>query len=179
MAVLYRETEESPRPPLPVVMWRNVFALVDQGSASAADYPILERMVCEQGKRHPEGLGCLVIIPPLANPPPENVRRAIRDVLTNLAPQLRGLCWLVEGTGFRAAAVRATLVGLRVFNRQPYPTCVASDMTESLQWLLACLSKGSPTKNEVRIAFEAIQRAISGQHAGPGSGSGPVMTSHP
>jgi hypothetical protein len=166
MAVSNTATDESSRPPLPVVMWRNIFALVDQGSATASDYPVLERMVREQGKQHPGGLGCLVIIPPLASPPPEDVRRAIREVLANLAPQLRCLCWLVEGTGFRAAAVRATLVGLRVFSRQPYATCVASDMTESLQWLLSGLSKGAPSQGEVRLAHEAIRRGIGVMQAG-------------
>jgi hypothetical protein len=171
MAVSYTETGDSSRPPLPVVMWRNVFALVDKGNATASDYPILERMVREQGKRHPEGLGCLVIIPAVANPPPEDVRRAIRDVLANLAPQLRCLCWLVEGTGFRAAAVRATLVGLRVFTRQPYTTRVASDMTESLQWVLAQLSRAAPTQTEVRIALESIQHGIGGLQTGVATGA--------
>jgi hypothetical protein len=166
MAVPYMEKDDSSRPPLPVVMWRNIFALVDQGSGSASDYPVLEGMVREQGKRHPGGLGCLVIIPSLANPPPEDVRRAIREVLANLSPQLRCLCWLVEGTGFRAAAVRATLVGLRVFSRQPYVTSVASDMTESLQWLLAHLSKGAPTTGEVRMAYEAIRRGVGDLQTG-------------
>jgi len=166
MASTYAEEDESSRPPLPVVMWRNIFALVDKGNATVSDYPILERMVLEQGKRYPSGLGCLVIIPALANPPPEDVRRAIREVLANLAPQLRCLCWLVEGTGFRAAAVRATLVGLRVFSRQPYATRVASDMTEALRWVLSHLAKGAPAQTDIRSAIDAIQRGVGDLHVG-------------
>src|SRR5688572_16343891 len=72
---------DSARPPLPVVLWADIFALVDQGNALAGDYPVLERMVLEQGTKHPGGLGGLVIIPSAASPPPEEVRRAIREVI--------------------------------------------------------------------------------------------------
>jgi len=149
---------KSPRPPMPVVLWNDIFVLVDQGNAVAGDYPNLQRMVLEQGKKHPGGLGGLVIIPAAASPPPEEVRRAIRDVLNDVTPQLRCLCWLVEGAGFRAAAVRAALIGLGVFSRRRYATHVAIDMTDAVGWILKNLEQYESRGSDLEIALEAIQR---------------------
>jgi len=150
---------DSPHPPLPVILWADIFALVDQGNARPGDYPVLERLVLEQGKKHPGGLGGLVIIPSEANPPPEEVRRAISEVLMNVGPQLCCLCWLVEGAGFRAATVRAALIGLRVFSRRSYPTRVAGDMTEAIGWILKNLEHGKSRDSDLATAMDAIQRA--------------------
>jgi len=155
------------RAPAPVVMWRDVFALVDQGKTEVSDYPILERMVLEQAARYSGGLGCLVIIPSTASPPSEEVRRAINETLTRLAPKLRCLSWLVEGSGFRAATVRAALSGLRMLNRPPYPTLIASDMTEAVGWILPHLSDGKSREAEVPTAVEAILRARSSARPAP------------
>jgi hypothetical protein len=157
---------DAPRVPMPVVLWNDIFVLVDQGNAVASDYPNLQRLVLEQGKKHPGGLGGLVIIPAAASPPPEEVRRAIRDVLTQVTPQLRCLCWLVEGTGFRAAAVRAALIGLGVFSRHRYATHVAIDMTDAVGWILKKLEQYEPRQSDLDIALEAIQRGRRTASAG-------------
>ncbi|HKU38510.1 MAG TPA: hypothetical protein VJR89_10195 [Polyangiales bacterium] len=152
--------------PVPVVMWRDVFALVDQGQTKAEDYPILEALVRDQAERHPGGLACLVIIPPTASPPPDDVRRAISDVLSRLAPKLRCLSWLVEGSGFRAAAVRATLAGLRMWSRPPYPTLVASDLGEALRWMLPHLENGPARLSQIPEAVESITHGRRSIHPG-------------
>ncbi|HMJ51191.1 MAG TPA: hypothetical protein VK540_03925 [Polyangiaceae bacterium] len=166
------EGGDAPRPRLPAFLWADIFVLVDHGHAAADDYPILERMVLEQGEKHPGGLGGLVIIPSGASPPPEEVRRAIREVITNVSTRLRCLCWLVEGAGFRAAAVRATLIGLRVFGRQSYATHVASDITEAVGWILRNLEDGMSREQDLGIALDAIQRA---RESMPAAGSSPRL----
>jgi hypothetical protein len=143
---------------MPVVLWSDIFVVVDQGNAVAGDYPELQRLVLAEGRKHPGGLGGLVIIPAAATPPPEEVRRAIRDLLTNITPQLRCLCWLVEGAGFRAAAVRAALIGLGVFSRHSYPTHVASDMTAAVGWILKNLEHDHSRQSDLQTALDAIQR---------------------
>jgi hypothetical protein len=144
--------------PVPVVMWKDIFALVDQGRTEVADYPILERMVCEQAVKHPVGLACLVIIPSTATPPSDEVRRAINDVLTRLGPKLRCLCWLVEGSGFRAATVRAALAGLRILSRPPYPTLVSGDLRTALRWVMPHLQDGTARLDDIPSAMDAINQ---------------------
>jgi hypothetical protein len=151
-----RFSPHAPAAPVPVVLWRDIFALVDRGRTSVSDYPALEAMVRKQAEQYPRGLGCLVIIPANADPPPDDVRRAINDVLTRLAPSLLCLCWLVEGRGFRAAAVRAALAGLRIARRPPYPTTVASDMIAALRWIILHLPNGGARMSDIPIAAGAI-----------------------
>ncbi len=148
----------SPSPPVPVIIWRDLFVLVDKGSAKVSDYPMLERMVLDQSERYPEGLGCVVIIPANAIPPPDDVRQAIKDVLTCLAPKLRCLCWVVEGSGFRAAAVRGALTGLRMFSRPTYPTNVASNMNAAVSWVLAKVTPGSNRRADLLTALFVIEQ---------------------
>lgn len=159
MAILDSHPRLTPPSPVPVVMWRDIFALVDRGRTNVSDYPVLEAMVREQAERYPRGLGCLVIIPASAKPPPDDVRRAINGVLTRLEPLLNCLCWQVEGTGFRAAAVRAALAGLRIVHRPPYPTLVASDMSEALRWMFPYLRDGMARLSEIPSAVDAIGKA--------------------
>jgi hypothetical protein len=163
VSALY-DIDLSEHPPLPVILWRDVFVLVDKGDAKVSDYPILERILLNQSEKYPGGLGCLVIIPSNANPPPDDVRQAIKDVLTRLGPRLRCLCWLVEGTGFRAAAVRATLTGLRMFSRPAYPTAVvANNMNSAVTWILTHLASGRT--GDAPKAVETIERARPRRHS--------------
>jgi hypothetical protein len=152
------EARGSSPTPVPVVICSDIFALVDQGRTKALDYSILEQMVREQASKCPGGLGCLVIIPSTASPPPDDVRRAINNVLGRLGPKLRCLCWLVEGVGFRAAAVRAALAGLRLLNRPAYPTLVAADMGDALRWMMPHLDDGVRRSAEIPRIMESIAR---------------------
>ena len=99
----------------------------------------------------------MVIIPSCARPPPEEGRRAIKASLDSLAERLRCLCWMVEGSGFRAATTRAALAGLALFVRAPYPTAVHKDVTEALRWLLPHF------RSEVRAA-DILDAATSVEH---------------
>jgi hypothetical protein len=164
MALSYDDLHPSALAPVPVIIWRDLFILVDKGHSKASDYAILERMVIEQSSKYPGGLGCLVIIPATASPPPDDVREAIKGVLRRLAPKLRGLCWVVEGTGFKAAIARAVLTGLQILNRTPYSTHVASDMTSALSWVLARVTPTTSRINEVPAALQAVRQGRGSSH---------------
>jgi hypothetical protein len=144
-------------PPVPVIIWRDLFVVVDKGNAKASDYAILERMVIDQSAKYPAGLGCLVIIPATASPPPADVRDAIKGTLHRLAPRMRGLCWVVEGTGFRAAMVRGVLTGLQALSRDPYPTCIERDMSSALIWVLARVTPKQSRIDDIGAALHAIR----------------------
>jgi hypothetical protein len=148
-------------PHLQIILWKDLFVIVDDGRAAAVDYPRLGELVVDQAKRHAGGIGALAVIPSNARPPSPQAREAISALLTSLDGDLRCACWLVEGGGFQAAMVRAVLTGLRMFGHYPYATHVSTDMDESIGWLLPHLSGGNRRKQEVGAAshFIATQRA--------------------
>jgi hypothetical protein len=125
---------------LRVVTWRNLFVIVDNGAAEAGDYKVLAREVKALGDRNPDGVGVLTVLPPLTTPPSQDVRVAISAGYHNVAKHLRCVSWLVEGTEFRAAAVRAALGGLLLLMRPPFPTRVTSNFDEAIPWLLGKLN---------------------------------------
>jgi hypothetical protein len=137
-----------------IVICENVFVIIDDGSGRPADYVEPERLVHEQARLFPRGLGCVVIIPDGAKPPPEDTRGAIDGVLTRLSLRLRGLAWVVEGGGFQAAAVRAALIGLSLYGRRPYRTHVATSVRAAIGWLVPLL--GTPSPEEVDTMVRTI-----------------------
>jgi hypothetical protein len=117
------------------MQWRSLFAVVDDGSISMNRYDEIEAAMVKQAREF-QSIGCLVILPPNTKPPPEPTRKRVRDILNKLQPSLNALAYLVEGSGFGAAAARATLIGLKVFSRNPYPVYVERSMTATLARML-------------------------------------------
>ena len=116
-------------------------------------YAFRELLVRAQAKGCPDGLGCLVIIPDKADPPPSAVRKHLEGMLSRLP--IRSLGYLVEGTGFRAATARGALIGLGIFQRTRYPTKVFTALDTALEFVLT-------SSKDVRAAMKIIQQSRSG-----------------
>jgi hypothetical protein len=154
-------------PPLPVVIWQDIFVVVDHGALHASRYAEIEQVGRDLIARHGAGIAVLVIIPSVAKPPPEEVRTAITNMLARVAPSLRCVCWLVEGSGFGAAAVRAALTGLQLVSRSPYPTRVCSSVGEALSWILPHMRDGNTRLGTVSDAVQAIAEGRKTLSPGP------------
>jgi hypothetical protein len=150
--------------PLEFVFWNDIVVIIDRGRTRASDYSGLEKLALDQASRYPFGIGVLTVIPPDAVPPSAEARNAISALLAHVGKGLRCLCWLVEGSGFQGAMVRAVLVGLKVFGRYPYATHVSTDLGEALTWMLEQLQgRGLARLGDVPAAERSIrqQRAKS------------------
>jgi hypothetical protein len=130
-----------------VVQSQDLFVIIDDGHVAIQEYERVEPLVRAQAKSFPKGLRCLVIIPEQAIPPPSAVRDYLEGMLSRLP--IRALGYFVEGTGFKAATVRAILIGLGIFQRKEYPSKVFTALDVGLGWLLTAPS-------DVRSALQAI-----------------------
>jgi hypothetical protein len=146
---------------LRVVIWRDIFVIVDNGHARASDYSSCAREVTQLAQQFPDGLGLITVLPPLTTPPAPDVREAIKDAYDVVSRHLRAVCWIVEGTEFRAAAVRAALAGLRLLMRPPFPTMVASTYPEGVSWVLSKLHTRPGQDTDPRFAIAAIKRDLA------------------
>jgi hypothetical protein len=159
------------------VVWRDLVVVVDNGHAPASDYLSVAREVNQQSHAHPSGRGLIVVLPPLTRPPPPEVRDAIRQAYALVGPQLRAAAWVIEGTGFRAATVRAALAGLRSLMRLPFPTTVTSSYEVAVPFVLGHLPSRSSQSVEPEAVITAIKRDLdqigtaSRMRNGRGSGS--------
>ncbi|MEI9937735.1 MAG: hypothetical protein WDO69_11000 [Pseudomonadota bacterium] len=79
------------------------------------------------------GTGTLLVINSDCKPPSDEARTYIRTELANSS--MVAAAQVVEGTGFRGAAMRAVLSLLQLASRAPYPMEIFSGVDEGARWL--------------------------------------------
>jgi hypothetical protein len=146
------------KPSAQIILWRDMFVLVEDGKSRAGDYEHCGRLIAEQRQAYPTGVGGLVIIPEGATPPSDEARKAINAVLKSQEDGLLCFCWLVEGTGFPAAIARGILTGIRVFGRFSYPTQIANSLPDALEWMSPYLSAVRAEGVETAASVIATER---------------------
>lgn len=147
-------------PGLQIILWEDIFVLIDDGDGQPSEYAALQLVLADQMTRYSGGVGCLTIVPPSAKAPSREVREAVSAALES-AP-LRCVCWFVEGTGFQGAMVRAVITGLRVLARPAYPTHVSASLEEALEWMLPNLEGGAARVERAPVAAANIRARRAG-----------------
>jgi hypothetical protein len=138
------------------VRWHDLFAVVDDGAIPLSQYAPIEEAMKEQAAAFPGGIACLVILPPGAKPPPDDVKARVKALLNSFGPQLVCLAYVIEGSGFKAVAARAALIGMKVFMSRPYPVFVETSMDVALHKVLPYLAKGKTITTDPRRIADAI-----------------------
>lgn len=109
----------------------------------------------------PQGLRLLVVVEPGASMPPAESRAGIAAFMRDYAKSIRATSLAFEGSGFRAASVRAVVAGLNVVANHPFPYKVFATIGEALWWPpMAPLGIGSSPAvlAELVERFRAAQR---------------------
>jgi hypothetical protein len=137
------------------IQWQDLFVLVDDGSIPVARYTPLEAAIREQARTYPRGVALLCVLPADTRPPPDEVKRSVKATLVRLASSISSLAYVIEGTGFRAVAVRATLVGMKIFSSRPYPIYVEVSVREAISKMVSHMANGH------MLSIEVITKAVS------------------
>jgi hypothetical protein len=104
------------------------------------------------------GTGALLVINSDCKPPSEEARTYIRNELANSSMVAAGQ--VVEGTGFRGAAMRAVLSVMQLAARTRYPMEIFSGVEEGAHWLSSELRtrlKRAPDAASLVAAVRALQ----------------------
>lgn len=144
------------------VQWHDLFVVVDDGTISLAQYDPIEKAMKAQAAAFDTGIACLVILPAGAKPPPEEVKARVKALLNGLGPKLTCLAYVIEGSGFKAVAARAALVGMKVFMSRPYPVHVETSMDSALHKILPHLAKGKTVSSVIGPIRDAIAEGRNG-----------------
>ena len=83
------------------------------------------------------GLLALIIIDGRAPPPDDASKTAIRNVVVGHANQIDAFAYVVEGEGFRTAAIRSGLSLISLAARYPFPQKVFGRLEEAVPWMLS------------------------------------------
>lgn len=137
------------------IQYQDLFVLIDDGTIPVARYAPLEAAIREQAKTYPRGISLLCVLPADTRPPPDEVKRNVKATLTRLAPSISSLAYVIEGTGFKAVAVRATLVGMKIFSSRPYPIYVEVSVREAISKMVSHMANGH------MLSVEIITKAVS------------------
>ncbi|RYZ10312.1 MAG: hypothetical protein EOO73_01690 [Myxococcales bacterium] len=85
--------------------------------------------------KHPKGIGVMHVVETEASPPDSEARKAFAEFMK--LPVIRHFCVTHEGTGFKAASVRAIASGVHALARPPYPHAVHSAVADASRWAAA------------------------------------------
>src|ERR1044071_76224 len=133
--------------------------MTDDGSLPIARYATLELTIREQARNYPKGVGILVILPPETRPPPDDVKKCVKATLTRLAPVMSSLGYVIEGTGFKGVAARATLVGMKIFSSRPYQIYVETSLREAISKMTSHMANGHMLSLEILMKTIADARS--------------------
>lgn len=112
--------------PVAIAAWEGVGTLQDAQTAT--------QMLRAMADSHEEIL-MLGILGPNASPAPSEVRDLVSGGIRDLGPKLRGVAAVVEGQGFRGAAVRAALLGITMVLRPAHPQKSYATVAEAVVFL--------------------------------------------
>lgn len=138
------------------IQWQDLFVLVDDGAIPVARYGPLEAAVRDQAKVYPGGVACLIILPPDAKPPPDDVKRTVKSLLLRLGSSISCLAYAIEGTGFKGVAARATLVSMKIFSSRRYPIYVETSVPQALGKVFQHLVNGKTTSIDAVLKTIAV-----------------------
>jgi hypothetical protein len=97
------------------------------------------KAVIVHARKHPAGLGMLVLIAADEPPPSEAGRRAIRDSYVAMNGAIHSAVFVVEGEGFAASAKRSVIALFSMAEKLPFPISVAGDATAGAEKLVKML----------------------------------------
>lgn len=141
------------------IQWHELFVMVDDGSIPVPRYNVIAAAMRDQAAMYPHGIAILCILPPETRPPSDAIKRAIKETLMRVTNSLSSLAYLVEGTGFRGVAARASLVGMKIFAARPYPIYVETSMHEVITKLMPHLIEGRADTGDVKTIINMIHDA--------------------
>jgi hypothetical protein len=130
----------------------------------------LRAAIGQVARESAEGLRLLIVVEPGASMPPAESRAGIAAFMRDYAKNIRATSLAFEGTGFRAASVRAVVAGLNVLANHPFPYKVFATIGEALWWPpMASRGPGTPPAllAELVERFRAAQKhSCLGQRQG-------------
>lgn len=138
----------------------NMLFVVWRHRTLASAYHAGMRIAAELAKRYPEGIGILNIIELEALPPDAAARQAFVELLH--LPQLRHFSVTHEGTGFKAASIRAVVASSHALARPKCAHSVHSNLADAVRWHVK--KQQALQHDEPAERIERVARALRALH---------------
>lgn len=107
------------------------------------------------------GTGALLVVNSDCPPPDEAARNVIRAELARTS--MLAAAQVVEGTGFRGAAMRAVLSVLQLALRPPFPMQITGNLNEGASWLCKELAARAGRAPDATSVIQAVRECQAGR----------------
>lgn len=115
--------------------WRDVHFVFWHAETRLATVHALRDELARLVAERPDGLAVFGLIAPGVALPSGDARAEMARILRDHASSIRASCVVVEGSGFRAAAVRSVLTGISFVVRPGYPHRVTDSLVAGTDWM--------------------------------------------
>lgn len=139
----------------------NVFVNVLRQTPTVAGINDMRRLSKRMWARHQGNFGSLTVMEPMAVANVSEEVRKASDAYTREFVILASSI-VIEGRGFKGAALRTIIAGMYLFSRNSYPHKICSTVHEGAVWLVPRLPSGSPRVEELIEAVEATRASLAG-----------------
>lgn len=123
-----------------LVFWHDVGVVWLKNQGTVTNQTEAAQFVRKNLESWPRGVGLMVGLSNGLPPPPPDVRAALDGIYEELAPDIRALTYVLQGSGFQRATMRGVLMTMNLLVRRPYPTNVYSDLVDGTSWLFKKLA---------------------------------------
>jgi len=100
--------------------WNEIAALVWRHDTTLEGIQNSNTLVADVARQHPKGIALLTLISEVAPMPSSEARKTLAELMSSNR-FIRCSAVIMEGTGFRAAAVRSVVTGLTLLSRHEFP----------------------------------------------------------
>jgi hypothetical protein len=138
----------------------NILFMVWRRRTLFAAYHAAIAVVNGLAPKHPNGIGVMHVVETEASPPDGEARKAFAEFMR--LPVIRHFCVTHEGTGFKAASVRAIASGVHALARPPYAHAVHSTVADASRW--AAEQNRQLGRNDDWQAIERVMQTLRRMH---------------
>ena len=145
-----------------VATWKSIVAIVWRGETTLEAVATLRAACGELANAQPQGIGVLTIVGPNAPLPAHAARKAIAKVLAEGSALIKCSALVIEGSGFRASAVRSVVTGLTLLAKQPFPhqVCTVEEAAGLFSQYLQGPSGRALTQSALRSGIDELRQLV-------------------
>jgi hypothetical protein len=117
------------------------------------------KLVAEVARHHPKGIALLTVITDRASMPSSEARKALADLMSTHR-LIRCSAVIMEGTGFRAAAVRSVVTGFALLSQYEFPhrICDVEGAVKMYTNIMPEVTGRAWDPNKIRTAIDDLRR---------------------
>jgi hypothetical protein len=139
-----------------------MFAVWLTGTRTIANHREMEHHAQQCIQQWPRGIGMMVAIVDTTPPISTEVRREVDAIYDRLTPGVRGVSYVILGSGFNIAVARGALTATSWVPRRPYPTSTTNDLKKGTHWLHYSLGE-DPERGSIDDFIQALTAAVRGE----------------